>query len=79
MKIEFSETILKKSFKDFKAELDCLFRDQAEDDREISFKKLYKDATGKEPDQPGRGFGPEPERELLYRRTFRQDHFHERD
>jgi NADPH-dependent 7-cyano-7-deazaguanine reductase QueF-like protein len=52
MKIEFSEAILKKSFKDFKNELAHLWVNELEEVREANFKDLYKSATGQDPEQP---------------------------
>ena len=46
--IGFGEATLKKSYKDFKDELSFLFKDLVEEEREIKFKELYKQATGKE-------------------------------
>ena len=49
---EFSEETLKKSFKDFKAELDHIFKELPSDEREEKMKELYKLATGRDPERP---------------------------
>jgi hypothetical protein len=47
-KFDFSAETLRKSFKDFKEELSHLWKDLSNDIREINFKNLYREATGRD-------------------------------
>ena len=47
--IEFGPTTLKKSFTDFKTELNFLVKDLPTDQAEEQMIKLYKDVTGRDP------------------------------